>query len=221
MISSLRATLDFDRPHRVRLIAETSFTGRELDLGSNDEVFWVWMKQMQPPTVFYGRHDQFYQSYAQHILPVPPHWLVEAIGLVYLDPAGMHDQPYAARPGIFQVRTRLPTQHGELTRILDIDAQRAWIVQQQLFDSQGQKLASASASETRYDPIQGVSLPGNVHVELPPAQLAFTFEADAYAINQPLPIDSALQVPEHAQTRRAPVSRRCQSRRHAQPVAME
>ncbi len=32
-----------------------------------------------------------------------------------------------------------------------------------------------------------------MHVELPPAQLAFTFEADAYVINQPLPIDSALQ----------------------------
>ena len=40
---SLDATLDFDRPNRFRMSGETRMTGPEIDLGSNDEIFWLWV----------------------------------------------------------------------------------------------------------------------------------------------------------------------------------
>jgi hypothetical protein len=186
-ISGLQARLDFDRPHRFRLLAETGLTGRELDLGSNDNVYWMWAKRLQPPTVFYGHHDQFFRGAAQHVLPVPPHWLVEALGIVHLDPAHEHEGPIAAGDGRWQLRTRFPTPRGPLTRIMEIDARYAWVLQQQLFDANGQPLASVVASGFRYDPAHAVSLPDVIRVDFPPAELSFSLETEGYVVNQPLP----------------------------------
>ena len=86
-------------PKRFRLRAETGITGPELDLGSNDEVYWMWVKRADRPAVYWGRHDQFYQSAARDLLPVPPDWLIEALGVVQLDPTGQHEGPFQNRPG--------------------------------------------------------------------------------------------------------------------------
>ena len=56
---TLWASVAFERPQRFRLRALTPLTGPELDLGSNDELFWLWLHREQPPTLFYCRHDQF------------------------------------------------------------------------------------------------------------------------------------------------------------------
>jgi hypothetical protein len=187
LVTSLQATLDFDRPRRFRLLGSSSFTGPELDLGSNDEIYWMWLKRSEPPTVYYGRHDEFFSTAAQEVLPVPPQWLMEALGVVFLDPSGAHEGPsYVTTPaGALEVRSKLSSPKGELTRILLVDQQRGWIVQQHLLDARGQLLAAAAASDFRYDARHGVSLPGRIDITLPLAQLAFSFEADRYVINEP------------------------------------
>ena len=45
---SLRTSMAFQRPQRFRVRAD-SVMGTELDLGSNDEAFWFWVKRSQPP----------------------------------------------------------------------------------------------------------------------------------------------------------------------------
>ena len=52
-------------PRRVRLQAETSATGPEVDLGSNEEVFWFWVNRNEPPAVYFDRHSQRAGSAAQ------------------------------------------------------------------------------------------------------------------------------------------------------------
>src|SRR5262245_64267718 len=39
---SVNAEITIERPRRLRLRAKTQLTGPELDLGSNDELFWLW-----------------------------------------------------------------------------------------------------------------------------------------------------------------------------------
>jgi hypothetical protein len=165
--------------------------GAVLDLGSNDEIYWMWTKNAEPPAVFYGRHDQFFSSSAQEVLPVPPHWLIEALGIVYLDPNGIHEGPsYATSiPGAVEVRSRLPTPKGELTRVLLVEQQHGWVLQQHLLDANGRLLVSAVASDFRYDAAHGVSLPTKIDVNLPLARIAFSFEADRYVINEPYVLD--------------------------------
>ncbi len=46
----MRASIAFQRPMRLRLRADLPLgTGQAVDLGSNDELFWFWVRSNQPP----------------------------------------------------------------------------------------------------------------------------------------------------------------------------
>ena len=78
---------------------------REMDLGSNDELFWFWVKRNQPPAFYFCRHDQFAASAARQILPVEPTWLPRALGVVTLDPGGHYQGPTPISAGRLEIRT--------------------------------------------------------------------------------------------------------------------
>ncbi len=179
----LDASYALERPKRFRLRAETAF-GPELDLGSNDEIFWMWVKRTDRPAVYWGRHDQFYQSAAREILPVPPDWLIEALGIVQLDPTGQHEGPVQSRPGQLEVRTYVRTPAGPLTKVTVIDDTRGWILEQHLYDAANQPVASAFATGFQYVPHLGVSLPRQVQIQLPAAELSFTLKTEQHLLNQ-------------------------------------
>ena len=83
----LSAIVQFPSP------AATVF-GPEVDLGSNDQLFWFWIKRNQPPAVYVCRHDQFPTSRARQMIPIDPNWLVEALGTLVLDSQLPHQGPY-------------------------------------------------------------------------------------------------------------------------------
>jgi len=186
-VPDLRATLQADialqRPRRFRMLARTGFTGTEMDIGSNDTLFWLWMKQDRPPSVYYCRHDQFTSVAMGQIIPIQPHWLIEALGVVHLDPADRHEGPIASRAGRLEIRSTLSSPSGDITRVMVIDATYGWVLEQHIYDWRGQHLASAISSDHRYDPVVGVSLPRRVEIKLPPAQMAFTIDIADYVIN--------------------------------------
>ncbi len=179
----LRADLAWDRPQRFRLQAGT-LAGRELDLGSNDQIFWIWIQRNDPPAVYYARHDQFAQSASRSIMPVPPQWIVEALGLVTLDPLVPYEGPYFRQADRAEIRTQVSTPQGVLTKVLVIDSVRGWILEQYILDARQQLQARVVASQHTYDPVFGVSLPHRIDVSLPPAQMDFTLAVSRYTLNQ-------------------------------------
>ncbi|MCA9204845.1 MAG: hypothetical protein KDA59_17445 [Planctomycetales bacterium] len=192
-VPALQADLAMQRPRQFRLRAElTKLTGQELDLGSNDELFWMWVKRSPQPAIYYPRHEQYANSLARQLLPVEPHWLIDALGLVQLDPHGQHEGPYPRGGGQLEIRSRLPSARGELTRVLLVNERYAWIMEQHLYDDRGQLLASARASDHRFYADHGVALPHHVDVQLrdvqlgagQPQTLAFSVDVRGYAINQ-------------------------------------
>jgi hypothetical protein len=66
---SLRASVAMERPCRLRLRAETTLGGTEVDVGSNDELFWFWFRRDPQNAVYYCRHDRFAQSNARQMVP--------------------------------------------------------------------------------------------------------------------------------------------------------
>ena len=181
---SLKASFALEKDRRFRLTAK-SIRGNELDLGSNDDEYWIWMND-ERSALYYGRHERFYQSAARSVLPVPPHWLIEAIGLVELDPTGNHEGPFHNRPGQLEIRSNVPTPTGELTKITVIDSRYGWVLEQHVYDTSGndQLLASATGSDFEYYASHGVSLPRKVEIKLPPANLELSLDIDRHAINQ-------------------------------------
>ena len=117
------------------------------------------------------------------MFPVDPHWLIEAIGLVQLEPGGMHEGPFTREDGRVEVRTRLPGPTGDMTRVLVIDGRYGWILEQHLFDAAGRAVASARTSGHRYYAAAAVSLPHRIEIEMPDAQLSLTIDVSEYSIN--------------------------------------
>jgi hypothetical protein len=187
-IPTLRANLAFERPRNFRLRAELfQFTGQELDLGSNDELFWFWVRRDVQPAVYFARHDQFAVSPARQLVPVEPTRLAEALGLVRLDPQGRHQGPIPSGSQQFEIRSNLPSPRGDLLRVLKIDDKYGWILEQQLFDANGELLLSATADKHRYYRQDQVSLPHHVRVQVTPGrptQMAFDVEISSYFINR-------------------------------------
>ena len=161
---TLRASLAAGPPRNFRLRASFIGVGEVLDLGSNDQVFWAMVDAPQlmsevPRAVYYARHDQYLHSAARQVLPIQPQWLVEAFGLIQLDPAGRHEGPYQRGPGELEIRTRTPSPEGDVTKILVLHDRFGWIQQQHWYDARGTLMASVFASQHQYEPALGISLP--------------------------------------------------------------
>jgi len=45
----------------LRLIVN-SFLGKEMDIGSNNDLFWFWSRRMRPQAVYFSNHDEVYRT---------------------------------------------------------------------------------------------------------------------------------------------------------------
>jgi hypothetical protein len=181
-LPAVTARLALERPRSLRFRVEIPLGGAELDAGSNPELFWMWNKRED--AVYFARHDQFAGSAARQAIPVQPEWIGEALGLVYLDPAGKHEGPIDRGNHRLEIRSKLFAPDGELTRVMIVNDVYGWILEQHLYDPRGQLIASAKASEHRHYAAEGVSLPHKVEIQLPPASLSFTLDVTQYNINR-------------------------------------
>ena len=81
----------------------------ELDVGSNDELFWFWIKRNKPRALFYCRHDQFGSSNARQMIPVDPGWLAERVA-----PDGSRERISVLRANRVMRGVRLPAGEHRL-----------------------------------------------------------------------------------------------------------
>lgn len=179
---SLRANLAMERPRRFRLRAK--LVGPELDVGSNDELFWTWAKSDPERAIYFARHDQFAESASRRGLPLGVDWLIEAMGLVHLDPAGIHEGPTPRQDGSTVIRSQIVRDNRPYTRMLVVDAKYGWILEQQVLDAEGRTLALSRCSEHRFYQEAGASLPHRVQIEIPAARLSFQLDVNRYTVNQ-------------------------------------
>lgn len=184
---ALRLNMAYEQPRRFRLRAELSqFTGRELDLGSNEELFWFWIQRAEQPGIYYARHDEFAVSPARDLIPLEPYRFPELLGLVRLERGEHHVGP-TPRDNLLEIQSRIPSPRGDMTRVILLDATYGWIVEQHYYDANGQLLFSGRASEHRYYPDDAVSMPHRVEIQMlpgQPAQLAFEIEVGRFMFNR-------------------------------------
>jgi hypothetical protein len=182
----LSGNIAAERPGHFRLTAGT-IAGQEIDIGSNDELFWMWVRRNQPPAVYFCRHAQFANSNIRQFMPIEPSWLLAAMGIVDIDPASVFDGPLpsARGQGTVELRSWLPSASGRLQRVTVVDARRAWVIEQDIYDQSGTTLlASARADSHRYYEREQVSLPDRVTIQLPTANLRMTINLGPVQINQ-------------------------------------
>jgi len=186
-IPPLRASMAYEQPRNFRLRAQLSqFTGSELDMGSNDELFWFWAQRNEQPGVYYARHDEFATSPARNMVPIAPNHLTDAMGLIRLEANQRHSDP-TLREDLLEIRSQIPSPRGDMTRVLLLDAKYGWMVEQHYYDANGQLLLSARASQHRYYPDDAITMPHHVEVRIlpgQPSQLAFDVDVNRFVFNR-------------------------------------
>ncbi|MGD9724040.1 MAG: hypothetical protein AB7O59_22495 [Pirellulales bacterium] len=180
---ALSANINFMRPRSLRLVAH-KFIGPELDVGSNDELMWFWVRRAQPPALYFCSHSQFGTSAARQVLPVDPEWLIEALGLITFDRSGQIEGPFPVGSGRVEIRTRNNTSTGTVSRIVIIDDSRGIVLEDHIYDGQGVRLATARLSGHKHDPATGAKLPRHVDIQWPPAGMEIALELGDVTINQ-------------------------------------
>ncbi|WP_460168084.1 hypothetical protein [Thermostilla marina] len=181
---SLRSQIVFERPRRLRILGETSLTGLELDVGSNDELFWFWVRRNEPPATYFCRYDRYYTSAARQLVPIDPEYLIDALGLVEIDPAKVISGPVPVAGNRLEIRSRIDSPEGPLTQVLLVDAKYGLVTAQHLYDESGRLIASATNLNHRRDPVTGLTLPRRVKIEIPRSELSLLINLGNAKINR-------------------------------------
>jgi hypothetical protein len=182
---TLRANIAFERPRRFRLkAAASSLTGAELDLGSNEELFWFWVRRNQPPAIYFCRHEQFAVSPARQMIPIEPSWLAEALGVAEFDPALPHQGPSFLPNDRIRIDTIRDTPQGPTTKVTILDGSQGWILEQHWYDAQRRLAASSVAGGHRQDPLSGLVMPTFVHIRCPSSQMDMRIDLGNVEINR-------------------------------------
>jgi len=188
-VPRLSAQVASEPPRRFRLRAQTAVTGSELDIGSNDDLFWLWIRRHQPPVMLHCRHDQYAQSSARRLLPIRAEWMPELLGLVQFRPEDRHDGPFPLPDGRIEIRTRIASAgggaDGEMLKSTILDGTTGLVLEQHLFTVAGERLASARTTKHRVDPQSGAALPRFVEVSWPTSGIEFQLEISAISTNVP------------------------------------
>ena len=159
----LRGTLQMEQPSRMRLKAGLlGVSELGVDVGSNDERFWVWVRASIPgerPTIYYANHEQWQNSPIQRSLPLDPAWLIDGTGLAEFKATEVHEGPFTDPDGRLKLITFRETGVGRQTRVTLIDPRSAHIEQQAVYDAGNRLLAYTNSTDYRVHQETGVSLP--------------------------------------------------------------
>ena len=189
--AKLSATLAVRAPHSLRLrVALPLGAGDVLDLGSNDEQFWMWMKDGQATPVMTVRHEDFDMVAQAAPMPIPVHpdWLMEVLGVIPLDPQEFE----LVRPGGNQtyvdlVATRVAPDGERVQRIVRVNPRHGLIVEHRLQKLNGELMAKAALAEHYQDPSTKAVVPRVVIVDLMAEgrPMSLTLTLDGTDVNPP------------------------------------
>lgn len=183
-IPQLSAKIAAAPPRNLRLIGETIFTGKEVDLGSNPEIFWFWVRRNQPPAILYCRHEQFAQAPIRQAIPIDPAWVLETIGFGVFHYGDQHQNLQPLGRGRLAIRTFRPTAEGTQTKFTVVDERMGWVLEQQLYNARGQREAIALLADHVKDPITGSVVARKLDLQWPLANITLKIDLGDVSFNE-------------------------------------
>ena len=186
----LKGSLQLERPRRLRVKAGLlGVSELGVDVGSNDDLFWVWTKVNLPnqrPAIFYAAHEAFRRSnsHLRQAIPLEPVWLIEALGLIEFEPGDVHKGPFPTPEGRLRLLTTRMTPRGPQTRVSLVNRQ-GLIEQQSMYDADNQLIAYSNSLEYKTYASESVSLPQKIemHVFQQGQDVKMIVESGDYQIN--------------------------------------
>ena len=178
----LNGMLAVERGRHLRLVVD-SLVGNEVDIGSNDERFWVWAKRMPAPQYVSCRHEQLDDVRQSMGIPFEPEWLMQALGVSPLTVEGtkLEIEPTARQARLVQ---QITSAHGKpLRKVVLVDLHRGVIVEHSIYDYNGQRIAVARLEDHQLDKASGAVLPRRVKLDCPQSDLSLVMQLGPIEVN--------------------------------------
>jgi hypothetical protein len=162
-ISSLNSNIAYESPRKFRVTGQTIVT-KEFDIGSNNELFWVWVKRDPRNAIYFSRHDQYESNPVRDSFQIDPYWLIESMGVTVFQPPPVEQHELVARTtdGHWKIKTTRQTAMGPYTKYTTVDGKTACVLMQELINPSGRLVASAASSSHALDTTTGITYPETV-----------------------------------------------------------
>jgi hypothetical protein len=161
----LQGMLACQKPHGFRMVA-SALGSDEVDIGSNDQEFWYWLKRAEPkPYVFHCSYEDLNRGNVRYMpFPFQPDWIMEAFGVAEYDTAKKYTlKPNGNALNMFEESLSPQGQRiWKVTVLRNGPNNRLQIVAHRLVDANGKDICTANIEQTQVDPATGAVLPKRV-----------------------------------------------------------
>lgn len=183
---ALPASIAVQAPRNFRLLVSHPLSrGQELDIGSNQERFWIWTKEN--PEVMTASHEDVTVAMEELEMPIHihPDWLMEVFGVVPLDAEEfVLKRPNVENGYVDLVATRQSPLGQDVERVLRVNLVRGHISEHLLRLPGGKVLARARMD--KFTTVEGnVQIPLHLSLEWPDAQMKMVMEIKDPLVNSP------------------------------------
>ena len=204
-ISSLNSKIAWEYPRKLHISGGTVLTSDEFDVGSNDELFWVWIKRDPRNAVYFSRHDRYESSPVRDSFQIDPYWLMESMGMTVFQPPPDEEHRLVARTadGDWKIETKRRTAMGNYTKYTTVDGKTACVLMQELVNPSGRLVATAASPSHALDTSTGITYPETVDTffSMQGQQLAIRLSMGRVQFNQSSPFKAdAFNMPNYPST---------------------
>lgn len=179
----LSAVMAVESPRKLRLIVR-SFASDEVDLGSNPERFWFWMRRGDPHGILTASYDDVADGRPMGPIPFQPDWLIETLGVVPFSAAEfqMRELPDSQPRRVLFVSDQVTPQGKRIQRTMLVDACQGVVLEHSLREPSGRLIARAMLSNYQREP-SGVRLPHRVDLHWPDSGVDLTMRMGHIEVN--------------------------------------
>lgn len=139
--------LSMEKQKNFRLKIWHSMTGIEMDIGSNEEIFWFWSKRMTPPALYFAKHENTNKTMLK--APLNPMWIMQSLGLNSID---LKNKEFKKIEDNWAIVEKSISSTGDLVKIaILIDANKDLILGNYLYDKNFKLIASSEIKNYTID----------------------------------------------------------------------
>ena len=180
---TLSGSLAVEQGRHVRLVVNSPL-GNEVDLGSNDDRFWIWSRRMEPAFVT-CKHENIEVARQSLGIPFEPDWLMQALGVDPLPSSGvtMERDPKSQQVRLIQQHVSV---HGvPIRRVMVVDLKKGSgiVTEHGLYDYHAQPIAIAKLGKHQLDKASGAVVPKQISLNWPQNQMHLTMDLGKIDVN--------------------------------------
>jgi hypothetical protein len=185
LVPKVDAKIFIESPRNFRLVAENPMGGREVDLGSNPDQFWFWVRRNEDKQVVVASHDLDPERMRRFPFPFQPDWIMETMGVIEMNP----DEELTVQPGppgsylVSLIGNRASPQGYKIRKVTVVDRRSGLVHEHALYDARSQLIARAVLTQHVRDKATQAWVPSKIELDWPQANVGLTMTLSDIDVN--------------------------------------